>query len=106
MYECTTAGPGATVWTVGEGANGCQIILLHSHYPSIVKTCSNSGNVESGIGVVNNYDNGNQCYISRLNVTVNHNLIGQTIRCNFTDTNNISTAVGADTISITTGTDT
>ena len=82
-FECTVLSGfgGATVWK--GGAFGCarsdnEVVLLHRHIESnehTWRTCNNGSIIGENIQVVENW------YTSRLQVTVNPDMIGEGIEC-------------------------
>ena len=81
MYECTTVGPVSTTWRGTAFAcqgSGNRILLRHTQFalPGGTSDSCNSGNI-----VGSSYMVDNQCYTSRLNVTYNPALSGETIVC-------------------------
>ena len=78
--ECTTVGPGITVWR-GSAFNcsGNNILLRHSQFMSpygVNGTCNNGEIIGYSLRVT-----ADNCFTSLLNVTVSPGLIGQTIQC-------------------------
>ena len=84
ILECTTVGPGITVWR-GSAFNctGNSILLRHSQFMSpqgVNGTCNNGTIVGYSLRVIT--DN---CFTSQLNVTVSPGLIGSTVQCTHND---------------------
>ena len=106
-FECSILGSGATVWQ--GSAFDCpstshEILLSHSQFEGAIDRCSNGAIVASGINVLPTA-NGDQCYISQLNVTVTDALRNKTVEC-FLDSNSQQSAViGNATLIFTTGND-
>lgn len=101
LYECITVGTGTTVWKGSAFQcpdNGNNILLSHRHFSSlgIMDTCNNGAIVGQSIRVANN------SYISRLNVTVDASMDGQTIKC-FYNNGSREIEIGLDTITIRAG---
>ena len=99
VFECTTFGSGATVWsgTALDQCQGGEVFMLHSEFQSgRTWTCSNGQIVGSTIGI------SNQSYTSQLTVTVSAGLNGREIQCSH-DNGTIPYIIGISTIQITTG---
>lgn len=77
-FECTTMGPGSTVWILGS-SNECEINLRHSQFRSgtAIGRCFND--LVEAVGI---YTDGN-FYTSQLNISFNANFIGETVRCDY-----------------------
>ena len=96
-----TVGTGTTVWKGSAFQcpdNGNNILLSHRHFssPGTMDTCNNGAIVGQSIRVANN------SYISRLNVTVDASMDGQTIKC-FYNNGSREIEIGLDTITIRAG---
>jgi hypothetical protein len=102
LYECITTGTGTTVWKGSAFQcpdNGNSILLSHrlfSSGTSLRNTCNHGAIVGHSIRVVNN------SYISRLNVTVDASMNGQTIKC-FYNNGSREIEIGLDMITIRAG---
>ena len=99
--ECTTVGPGITVWS-GSAFNctGNNILLRHSQFMSpygVNGTCNNGKIVGYSLRVI-----ADNCFTSQLNVTVSLGLIGQTIQCAHNNGQNLN-PIGLHRIDIRTG---
>ena len=79
-YECTTIGPGSTVWVLGDSQE-CEILLRHSQFASqtAVGRCMNGAVVGRGLQVDGNV------FISRLSVLASTYLNGRIITCEYND---------------------
>ena len=102
-YECTTVGPGTTIWrgtAFNCTARGHAIALRHSLFstPQGAHGQCNNGNIT---GHSLSKDSGN--FTSEIHVLFNPNLLGRTIECIH---NNITSyeIIGNSTIVSTTGT--
>ena len=100
LYECTTIGTGTTVWKGSAfqcSGNGNSVLLSHRSFSSgTMDTCNHGAIVGQSVRVVNN------CYISRLNVTIDASMNGQTIKC-FYHNGSREIEIGSETITIRTG---
>ena len=73
-------GPGGgTVWT-GTALNclSGEIILLHQRFTEsdgTIRSCNNGATVAQSLYVQDNL------YVSQLNITVTHNILGKTVTC-------------------------
>ena len=71
---------GATIW-IGTTFN-CprdEIVLLHSHFINIIKSCNYGATVAQGLYALNN------SYSSQLNVTATRDIDGTPITCAYDD---------------------
>ena len=98
MFECNVIGAGSTVWS-GSAFN-CplgEIVLRHTQFTGSTGACSGEVQIVAlGISVDDN------CYTSRLNVTLSSSLNGESIECahhNSTGT----TVVGTFLVNFTSG---
>ena len=77
IFECRVEGGEATVWKIGDC--GKEIKLRHSEYLSkdgqVGRECNSVG---WSVGVENNSES---IYISRLNVSINNDLISRRVGC-------------------------
>ena len=103
MYECSTSGPGTTLWegSVFRTAADCDSIFLrHSQFNTTSQgareSCNNGGIVGKSLNVVD------QCYTSQLNVTIDSSLDGATVSCIHVS-NGERHEIGNNTITITMG---
>lgn len=113
-YECTTIGAGATKVVVNSTGSRCNIDLLHSqilNHGTTMKMCSNNeiGLMGQSVLSLDSCQSGDQvpensCYfLTIINVTINSLLIDFTVNCSSTNSNNVVTVAGIDTISSITG---
>lgn len=83
-FECTAVGPGVTLWQ-GSAFMNCEsnnIVLLHSQFSSRMGTsgaCNNGAIIGWSLAV------DNDCFTSRLNVTMNTELEERYIECVYDD---------------------
>lgn len=106
-YMCKVCGTDTTT-TVWEGSafqcpeNSDEISLRHSQFnvPNEQETgdCSNGAIVGYSIGIEDQ-----DCYVSRLDVTISQSLNGTTVECTFEGTGGQRT-INTNTVEITTGT--
>lgn len=79
LYECTTVGTGTTVWKGSAFQcpdDGNSALLSHRDFSSgTTDTCNRGAIMGQSVRVVNN------CYVSRLYVTIDASMNGQTIQC-------------------------
>ena len=68
-----------TYWTGTAFALNCPhingIVLFHNHFTETYRACNNGAIVARGLSVEGNN------YTSQLNVTVTHDIAGETIKC-------------------------
>lgn len=80
-YECTTVGPGSTLWKGSAfncAENGDEVALRHSLFSQPGGTtvqCNNGNIMGQSLRVENNL------YTSRLHVVFNTSLLGRSIQC-------------------------
>ena len=99
-YECRVAsesGVGSTVWRGSALASRCtetggEIVLRHRTFIH-TRTCGNSITGQ-GIGI-----EGNSCYTSRLNITVDFSLDNKSVECVYNN-GTTSTVIGSSNIEI------
>ena len=99
-YECTAFGSGTTKWN--GSAFDCtnnRIVLRHSQFSGTGATESCNGGAIVGYSYGNSV---NDCFTSRLNVTVDSSLDGETISCAHIG-GEMTTVIGIHTIIITSG---
>ena len=99
LYECTAVGTGITVWKGSAFLcpnNGNSILLSHRlfHSSGAMDACNGGAIVGYSLRPTNN-----QCYTSRLNVTVDASMNGQTIQC-FYNNGSKEIEIGSQTITI------
>ena len=102
VYECTTIGPGSTVWTgTAFHCRSRSIVLSHSLFNTdgAEGNCNIGGRVIVGHSLRAASINNNYAYTSQLNVTVDARMSGETVKCVYNDgaSENI---IGNDTIVI------
>ena len=100
-YECTAFGSGTTKWN--GSAFDCtnnRIVLRHSQFSGTGATESCNGGAIVGYSYGNSV---NDCFTSRLNVTVDSSLDGETISCTHIG-GETTTVIGINTVIITSGT--
>ena len=95
-YECTTRGPGSTIFTVGT-ARECEIDLRHSQFASGTAIGQCMDRKVNGRGVSFDGD----LFTSQLVVFVNSNLLGKTVRCEYFD-GTVEAEVGSLVLNLTT----
>ena len=103
MFECTVFGGGFTIWR-GTAFSGCQrdeIQLRHSAYNIINSQAT--GECNGGKIVANSVGVSEDCYTSRLNVSIGQEIINGTIECVHSDTQDTTTLIGQRTLSLTQG---
>ena len=95
IYECTTIGPGSTLWVLGSSAE-CGINLRHSLFMSqtAVGRCMNGAVEGRGLQVEGD------AYVSQLNVPVRTNLNGTIVQCEHDDGGSL-TVIGTSTLTLT-----
>ena len=101
IFECTVFGGGFTIWH-GTAFSNCQqneIQLRHSIYTTSQATgqCNGREIVAESVGVSEN------CYISRLNVSIGPEIVNETIECAHSDTKHVTTSIGQRTLNLTQG---
>ena len=106
IFECSIFGNGLTVWQGSAfdcGSSSHQILLSHSRFEGAIGHCNNGAIVGSSVGVVS-ASNGDQCFISQLNVAVMDAMRNKTVEC-FHDQPNLqlSAVIGNTTLIFTTG---
>ena len=81
VYVCTIMGGDGdhTVWKITAFDDCLNVILVHNEF-EMIKTCNNKSVVAKGISLSEGY------YTSQLNLTVSHDIIGQSIECIHDDT--------------------
>ena len=91
-FECTVFGGGFTIWhsTAFSNCQRNEIQLRHSVYTTSQATgqCNRGEIVAKSVGVSEN------CYISRLNVSIGLEIINETIECVHSDTQHLTTSIG------------
>ena len=102
QFECSASGTGTTIWEGSAFSNctGSRIALRHSQFTGggTSRSCNSGGIVGYSAG-----DGVNDCYTSRLNVSVRDtSLEGQTVLCTHVVAQT-TTAIGNYTISLLTG---
>ena len=100
-FECTVFGGGFTIWR-GTAFSDCQrneIQLRHSVYTTsqAIGQCNGGDIVAESVGVSEN------CYISRLNVSVGEEIINEAIECAHSDTKHVTTSIGQRILNLTQG---
>ena len=105
MFECTVFGGGFTIWR-GSAFSNCQrneIQLRHSEYniinPQLAATgvCNDGEIVAKSVGVSEN------CFTSRLNVSIGREIVNKTVECVHSNTQGIATQIGQKTLNLTQG---
>ena len=99
-YECSVVDGQFTVWRGTVISPGCEITLFHSEFgvPGAARGVCNFGAVVGyNIGVENN------CYTSKLDVSVSSGLNGRTVEC-ILDDRVTETLINTSTLFITTST--
>ena len=102
QFECTVSGTGTTIWdgTAFTDCTGNRVALRHSQFREGTNNSCNNGDI-FGKNIGDGVDN---CFTSRLNVTVSDtSLEGQTIQCNRVQSQT-TFVIGTYTISLITGT--
>ena len=101
-YECTTVGPGTTLWrgtAFNCFANGHEIALRHTRFttPEGASDQCNNGNITGhSVRAEGDY------YTSQIHILFSRNLLGRTIECVHNNLNSYE-LIGNSTIAITTG---
>ena len=97
MFECNVTGVGSTIWR-GSAFN-CplrEIVLRHNQFVDSKGTCSDGAIVAQGASVNDN------CYTSRLNVTLSSSLNGESIVCAHHSSTG-TTVIGTFLVNVTSG---
>ena len=94
-YECTTIGPGSTVWVLGNSSE-CEILLRHSQFASHTAV----GQCMSGAVVGRGLQAAGSIYISQFSVLVGTHLDGRTVQCKYDDGAS-QTVIGTNTLTLT-----
>ena len=103
VYECTTIGPGSTVWTgTVFHCRSKSIVLSHSLFNMPGGTegsCNNGDRVIVGHSRRAASINNSYAYTSQLNVTVDASMSGETVKCVYNDGAS-ENAIGNNTVVI------
>ena len=88
-YECTSMGPGSTVWIVGSLAE-CEINLRHSQFEPEIAVGRCFGGAVEGMS----YQSDGNFYTSRLTLIIHEGLVERLIQCEY-DNGVTTTTIGA-----------
>ena len=98
-FECVVFGAGITIWQGTAFNFPCAIRLRHSQYNNsgAIGECNDGAIIANSVGV------SGDLYTSQLNVTINQDMINNTIECVHEDTVGNRSTIGRKILNITEG---